>query len=96
LHEKIAGLFGLLTTQANKTVGAIHPQAMPVILSSAEEIDVWMHASGRGCHAAKAAPGRHAADCGSGREAGWVETQLGSVAHPWYLGRCQKGYGLVK
>jgi putative SOS response-associated peptidase YedK len=37
-------LFGLLTTQANGTVGAIHPQAMPVILTSAEEMDVWMRA----------------------------------------------------
>jgi putative SOS response-associated peptidase YedK len=36
--------FGFLTTDANPTVGAIHPKAMPVILTTAAEMDVWMRA----------------------------------------------------
>jgi len=38
-------LFGFLTTDANSEVGAIHPKAMPVILTSQDEIEVWMTAS---------------------------------------------------
>jgi putative SOS response-associated peptidase YedK len=34
-----------LTTEANKIVGSIHPKAMPVILTTREEIDTWMTAS---------------------------------------------------
>lgn len=37
-------LFGFLTTDANATVGAIHPKAMPVILRTSEEVDRWMQA----------------------------------------------------
>ena len=37
-------LFGFLTTDANGIVGPIHPKAMPVILTFAEEMDVWMRA----------------------------------------------------
>jgi putative SOS response-associated peptidase YedK len=37
-------LYGFLTTDANRVVGAIHPKAMPVILINAEEMDVWMNA----------------------------------------------------
>jgi putative SOS response-associated peptidase YedK len=33
-----------LTTDANEVVGAIHPKAMPVILTTREEIDLWMTA----------------------------------------------------
>lgn len=39
-----ADLFGFLTTEANAVVKPIHPKAMPVILRSAEEMDVWMSA----------------------------------------------------
>jgi putative SOS response-associated peptidase YedK len=35
-------LFAFLTTDPNKIVGAIHPKAMPVILTTQEEIDTWM------------------------------------------------------
>lgn len=35
-------LFGFLTTQANAEVGAIHPQAMPVIFTTPAEVDAWM------------------------------------------------------
>ncbi|QEX16016.1 hypothetical protein FRZ44_13060 [Hypericibacter terrae] len=38
-------IFGFLTTEPNKEVGAIHPKAMPVILTKPEEFDLWMRAS---------------------------------------------------
>lgn len=37
-------LFGFLTSEPNAVVGAIHPKAMPVILTTPEEMDVWMRA----------------------------------------------------
>ena len=37
-------LYGFLTTDANALVGSIHPKAMPVILTTSEEMDVWMRA----------------------------------------------------
>ena len=37
-------LFGLLTTEPNAEVGAIHAKAMPVILTKPEEIEQWMTA----------------------------------------------------
>lgn len=36
------GLYGFLTTEPNAVVGPIHPKAMPVILTTAEERDVWL------------------------------------------------------
>ena len=39
-------LFGFLTTDANDVVGAIHPKAMPVILTTPAEIETWMTAPG--------------------------------------------------
>ena len=38
------GLFGFLTTDANAEVTAVHPKAMPVILTTADEIEQWMTA----------------------------------------------------
>jgi putative SOS response-associated peptidase YedK len=40
VHE----LFGFLTTDANAVVAPIHPKAMPVILTTEEEREVWMRA----------------------------------------------------
>jgi putative SOS response-associated peptidase YedK len=37
-------VFAFLTTEPNKVVGAIHPKAMPVNLTTGEEIDAWMTA----------------------------------------------------
>ncbi|WP_246725575.1 SOS response-associated peptidase family protein, partial [Beijerinckia sp. L45] len=37
-------LYGFLTTDPNGVVGPIHPKAMPVLLSTAEERDVWLRA----------------------------------------------------
>ena len=35
-------LFAFLTTDANAEVAAIHPKAMPVILTRADEVDAWL------------------------------------------------------
>ncbi len=40
--ETTNDLFAFLTTDANKIVGAIHPKAMPVILTTRDEVDAWM------------------------------------------------------
>lgn len=37
-------VYGFLTSDPNAVVGPIHPKAMPVILTTAEEMDVWMRA----------------------------------------------------
>jgi putative SOS response-associated peptidase YedK len=37
-------LFGFLTTDPNAEVAPIHPKAMPVILTTAEEIETWLTA----------------------------------------------------
>jgi putative SOS response-associated peptidase YedK len=42
--EVTADLFGFLTTDANAEVGAVHPKAMPVILTLEEELDTWLEA----------------------------------------------------
>jgi hypothetical protein len=35
-------LFGFSTTEANAVVAPIHPKAMPVILTTPEEVDLWL------------------------------------------------------
>jgi len=47
-----------LTTSPNAVVEPIHPKAMPVILTTDEERDVWMRAVGRGEGVAEAVVGR--------------------------------------
>jgi putative SOS response-associated peptidase YedK len=42
--ETTNDVFGFLTTEPNREVGEIHPKAMPVILRTREEIDLWMNA----------------------------------------------------
>ncbi|MET3891059.1 putative SOS response-associated peptidase YedK [Bosea sp. OAE506] len=37
-------LFAFLTTEPNREVGAIHPKAMPVILTEPEEVETWLTA----------------------------------------------------
>ena len=41
-HER--DIFAFLTINPNAEVGAIHPKAMPVILRTPEERDIWMTA----------------------------------------------------
>ena len=42
--EVMANLFGFLTTEPNAEVARVHPQAMPAILTTREERDVWLRA----------------------------------------------------
>jgi putative SOS response-associated peptidase YedK len=42
--EEAIELFGFLTTEPNAVVAPIHPKAMPVVLTTREEIDVWLGA----------------------------------------------------
>ena len=37
-------LFAFLTTEPNTLVGTYHPKAMPVVLRTAQQIDVWLTA----------------------------------------------------
>jgi putative SOS response-associated peptidase YedK len=39
-----AELFGLLTTEPNAEVAAVHPKAMPAILTEAQEWETWLTA----------------------------------------------------
>jgi putative SOS response-associated peptidase YedK len=42
--ETTNDVFAFLTTEPNKLVGTYHPKAMPEVLTTPEEIDVWMTA----------------------------------------------------
>ena len=44
--------YGFLTTEANAVVKPIHPKAMPVILTTDEEREVWMRAPAYPVHRA--------------------------------------------
>ncbi|MBG0792492.1 SOS response-associated peptidase family protein [Methylocystis sp. H62] len=44
--ETTNDVFAFLTTEPNNVVGAIHPKAMPAILTTRKEIDLWMTAPG--------------------------------------------------
>ena len=42
--ESTNELFAFLTTDANAVVAPIHPKAMPVILTTVDEFDIWLSA----------------------------------------------------
>jgi putative SOS response-associated peptidase YedK len=42
--EVTADVFGFLTTKPNTEVEVVHPKAMPVILTTPEEVDLWLSA----------------------------------------------------
>jgi hypothetical protein len=42
--EITCDLYAFLTTEANAEVAPIHPKAMPVILTTQQEVDVWLNA----------------------------------------------------
>lgn len=42
--EVTAELYGFLTTEPNDIVRPVHPKAMPVILTTAEEVETWLRA----------------------------------------------------
>ncbi len=37
-------LFGFLTTEANAVVAPVHAKAMPVILTTSDEVEMWLEA----------------------------------------------------
>lgn len=41
---RVRGLFAFLTTAPNAEVGAIHPKAMPAILTRPDEVETWLTA----------------------------------------------------
>ncbi|MGI9354546.1 MAG: SOS response-associated peptidase, partial [Rhizobiaceae bacterium] len=43
--ETTDNLFAVLTTTANAEVRAVHPKAMPVILTTKDEVDTWLSAN---------------------------------------------------
>lgn len=43
--ETTNDICAFLTTEPNAEVGAIHPKAMPMILTTSEEVDAWMRAT---------------------------------------------------
>jgi putative SOS response-associated peptidase YedK len=70
--ETTNDIFAFLTTEPNAEVGAIHPKAMPVILTTPEEVETWMTgSSGRGFEVAAAAAGRDAQGRSPGRQGRW-------------------------
>jgi putative SOS response-associated peptidase YedK len=42
--DRTADVYSFLTTKPNTVVAPIQPKAMPVILTTPEEIDVWLRA----------------------------------------------------
>ncbi len=56
--ETTNDLFAFLTTEANGVVGAIHPKAMPAILTTLEEIDMMVERAHTGSARASASAGR--------------------------------------
>ena len=42
--ETTNNLYGFVTTEPNAEVGAVHPKAMPVILTTPDEVDRWLTA----------------------------------------------------
>nr|WP_312795593.1 SOS response-associated peptidase family protein [Tianweitania sp.] len=46
--EVTGDMFAFLTTEPHSVFAPIHPKVMPVILTNAEEIEVWMR-NGRRC-----------------------------------------------
>jgi putative SOS response-associated peptidase YedK len=42
--ETTNDIYAFLTTDANAEVHAVHPKAMPVILTTPQEVDIWMNA----------------------------------------------------
>lgn len=42
--EMTDDLYAFMTTEPNAEVGAVHPKAMPVILTTDEERDAWLRA----------------------------------------------------
>jgi putative SOS response-associated peptidase YedK len=70
-------LFAFLTTEPNAIVAPIHAKAMPVILTTQEEVDLWMRAPAEDALATAPAARRRAADRGARAVGRLPEDQLG-------------------
>ena len=88
--ETTNDLFAFLTTEPNTEVGAIHPKAMPVILTTPEELEAWMTAPPRRLSAAAAAARRprapHRCPWREGGRSGWGCRHGSTVAEQGSLG----------
>ena len=81
-------LFGFLTTQPNGIVKPVHEKAMPVILTTSEEIETWLTAPmAEALRAAAAAAGRHAQDRRGAAAAGACREQAAPPARRRRRGR---------
>ena len=71
-HSSSADAYAFLTTEPNAEVGAVHPKAMPVILTTPEEeVETWMTAPpDEAPEAAAAASGRDTPDRSPRRQGG--------------------------
>lgn len=59
-----ADYYGFLTTEPNAIVGPIHPKAMPVILTTGDQVEPWLTAPGRSQGSAATATGQPADHAG--------------------------------
>jgi putative SOS response-associated peptidase YedK len=76
-------VYGFLTTAPNTVVKPIHSKAMPVILTTDEERDVWMRAMGRSESFAAAVARRRLADRRARRRQGRSGGGLGYYCKDW-------------
>lgn len=91
-------LFGFLTTEPNAEVGAIHPKAMPVILTTPAEIEAWMTAPAEEALKLQR-PLRdlrqHLKEEAAANEVAWRGRRRGKRTSPDRLGRETAGFGQI-